>query len=480
MNKKSITKNYIINLFRTLMTIIFPIITFPYASRVLGADGIGKVNFANSIISYFLLLSSLGISTYAIKEGVKYRNDTKKFSKFCTEILLINIISTTISYILLLITIILFQNVFETYNLLILIVSISIMTTTLNIEWFYNIIEDYTYITLRSVFFQLISLIALFVFVKSKNDYYIYALITVLSSTGSCIFNLIHSKKYITLFKRDSYNLTKHLKPILIIFGTSIAATIYLNIDTTMIGLLKNDREVGLYTSAIKINKMICTLISSICTVILPRLSYYIFNKQNDEFVKLCNRAANLILIISIPAAFGLYVLSPQIIELFSGNEFQGAQIISKILAPNLIFSTLNGFISYQIFLPMNKENYALYATISGALIDCVFNYIFIPQFGALGAASATLFAEFIVFIFSIFMGRKLFNFKNTFNTVYQYILASIPIIVIYCYINQLNYNIFITIFVTVIFSILIYFSLLIIFRNKYVNEIMYKYIKRI
>lgn len=474
---KSITKNYLINLIKTMMTIIFPIITFPYASRILGTSGIGKVNFSNSIISYFLLLSSLGISTYAIREGAKYRDNKEELSKFTTEILIINLFSTLISYLLLIIVVYLFQNIFSSYNLLICIVSLSIITTTLNIEWFYNIMEDYGYITIRAIVFQVLSLLALFLFVKSKDDYYIYAIISIFSSTGTCFFNLIHSRKYIKLFKKQHYSIKRHLKPIFIIFGTSIAATIYLNIDTTMIGIFKSDNEVGLYTAAIKINKMICSLLSSVCTVILPRLSYYIFNGQKEKFNTLCIKAANIILIFSIPAAVGMFMLSKDIIEIFSGIEFINASILAQILAPNIVFSTINGFISYQIFIPLQKEKYALFATIFGATFDCLLNLILIPLYGAAGAAFATLIAEFVVFIISVLLSINIFKIKNIFKYIPQYLFASSFIIGIKLFINQFHFNIMIDIFLCISVSCLIYFAVLAIVKNQFFLDIVNKFL---
>lgn len=184
LKKKSLGWNAVLNSVRSVCNILFPLVTFPYVSRVLQVKGLGKYNFSNSIISYFLLIAGLGISTYAIREGAKYRNSNKKITLFSSQIFTINIYSTIISYILLILALVIFKNL-RTYTICILIFSLEIFFTTLSVDWLYQIYEDYDYITIRSICFQIISIILMFLFVRNKNDYLIYASITVFSTVGS-------------------------------------------------------------------------------------------------------------------------------------------------------------------------------------------------------------------------------------------------------------------------------------------------------
>ena len=184
---QSISKNFIFNLLKTLMSIIFPLITFPYASRILGVDNLGKVQYCNSIISYFSLISTLGISIYAVREGSKYKDSPSKLNKFCKEILLINSISTAFAYTVFCIFMIFFFK--YSYYMLMIVCSFTLFFNTYSIEWLYQIKEDYKYISIRAFVIQIISLLFLFIFVKTPSDYVKYAFIYIISSSGNFIFN---------------------------------------------------------------------------------------------------------------------------------------------------------------------------------------------------------------------------------------------------------------------------------------------------
>lgn len=194
MKKKSLGLNALLNGIRTVLNTLFPLITFPYISRVLSVENVGKYNFALSVIQYFLLIAALGISTYAVREGTKFRDDKKKFSIFANEIFTINIISTIIAYILLVFTVAAVPK-FKDYAVIIAVFSIEILFTTIGTEWIYSIYEEYAYITIRSIIFKVISIILLFLLVKKPDDYIVYAGITVFANAGSNILNFIHAKK---------------------------------------------------------------------------------------------------------------------------------------------------------------------------------------------------------------------------------------------------------------------------------------------
>ena len=252
MSKKKLAKNAILNLIKTISSLIFPLITFPYISRILGVENLGAYNFSTSIISYFSLIAGLGISTYAIREGARYREDKIKLSKFSSEVFTINIIATVLSYALLIICILLFDDL-KNYISIILILSVSIMFNTLGCEWIYNIYEDFKYITIRSIAFQFISLLLLFLFVKDSNDLIFYSIITVISTSGASVINILVRKKYLKIGLTFNKNLIRHLIPILLLFANSVATTIYINSDMTIIGIISGDYFTGLYSVSTKI-----------------------------------------------------------------------------------------------------------------------------------------------------------------------------------------------------------------------------------
>ncbi|NMM65090.1 oligosaccharide flippase family protein [Clostridium sp. P21] len=476
--KKTIKFNSILNIVYTTLKILFPIITFPYASRILGPTEIGRINFANTFISYFILLASLGIPTYAIRECAKVKDDKSKLNSVYSELLSLNFIFTFISYLCLVVVLNTFD--FNKYKNLIYFYSISIIFTTIGVSWIFNVFEKYFYIIMRSLIFQVISLILLFVFVKSKNDYMIYAGLIIFSNVGSNILDFGYARKFVTFSLKSISNIKRHIKPILIMFSVTIASTIYVNLDVTILGMLKSAREVGLYTAATKINLALVTLISSISTVLLPRLSYYISRNNTDKYDYLIYKTVDFIMMVAIPISVGLFVLSKDIIVLFSGIGFIDAFMQMRILAIGICCSRLNYIIAIQIFIPIDKEKYSLYSTLCGAIVNCILNYFMIPKWGGNGAAVATVISEIIVLLCCLYLLNRL-NYMNKFikclGNCWQYILASFEIVIIAIFINKINSNLIQKLFLIVMISIISYFISLFLLKNENIYSI-FKFLK--
>ena len=459
---------------RVAMSIIFPLITFPYASRILLSEGIGSASYVASITSYFQLIAALGINTYAVTEGAKIRDDKQKLSHFATEMFSINLITTIISYLLFFVLI--SSNLFENYRELLLISSISIIFSTIGMEWLYSIIEEYQYITVRSVLTQFLSLILLFLLVKESTDIPQYVALTAISAAGSGIFNLVHSRKYIRLFADSlrSYHFIRHLKPIFIIFGTSVAATIYMNSDITMLGIMKDDKAVGEYTAAVKMNRIICALISSLSAVLLPRISYVIEMKDQDQFNDIVKKAIHFMLIIIIPAMLGVYLLSDELITIFAGNNFRDAIPTMKIMTFNLFLSPINGFLAYQILIPFRKEKISFVATVAGAIFNLVANFLLIPKYSHAGAAVTTVMAEFIVMIILVFYVRNIVNIPKLLKGSWQYLAASVLILPVYFIIIKVGVShLLLKTGLIAMFGAASYFAGLIAMKNSFCIELL-------
>lgn len=470
--QKSLKTNFFYYAIKTILSLIFPLITFPYASRILLPDGIGRINFAESVIAYFVLLSSLGINTYAIREGAKVRDDKDKLSTFCQEILTINIFTTIISYLLLFILIFNIDS-FSNYKSLLLIFSTIIGFNTIGVEWLYGALEEYKYISIRTVIFNIISILLLFIFVKNPNDYMNYAMIQVFASVGSNVLNIFNARKYITFKKKNKYNLKKHLKPILIIFGLNVACNIYMNFDKTCLGMISGDKSVGLYTASLKIVRMTISVITIVGTILLPRLTYYLEKKDFDQYRALMKKAFNFVFMISIPAAVGLFLLSSNVISLLSGPTYESASATMKILTIIIPIIGISNLISVQIFIPFGKEIYSLLSSSIAAVINLTINLLLIPHLSQNGAAIGTVFAETFALIFCIILSRKVIDLKGITKNIYQYILSSIPIVLIYIICANIIETRIILILLTISMSCLIYFLLLVLFRNEYVLEVL-------
>jgi O-antigen/teichoic acid export membrane protein len=464
MVEKSIQKNVFYNVLKTILSLIFPFISFPYVSRILGPAGLGKINFAGSIISYAIMFASLGIQAYGIREAAKKRDNKEELSVFIAEILRINFFSTIIAYIVLFCTVF-FVPKFAEYRILLLLTSCNILFVTIGIDWLYSALEEYKYITSRSFITQLLSLIALFIFIKKPEDYLKYALISVCANSGSNLFNFFHSRKYINLFKFKAKNCRQHFKPILTMFGMTIAASIFTAMDTTMVGLLHSDYEVGIYGAAIKGVKLVNGLIATLGTTLLPRVSYYIGIGNLDRFNHLFKKSAHITLFLACPAVILIIFNGKIIVDILSGEQYYAAIRCIQIISGIILFSSFSLLIDNQILLPLGKEKLNLLALIVGAVTDFILNLLFIPKYGALGACIATLITEGLIFILHIFFVSKRYKLKEIMYIFYFYIIPSLAmVLIIYASIIFFDYSLVRNICIS-FFASIVYLAVLFILK---------------
>ena len=252
----SVKINFIMNFILTISNFIFPLITFPYVSRILLAEGIGTVNFATSIVAYFSMLGMLGIPTYGIRACAKIRDDKEKLNKTVIEIMILNAIVMSIALVLLLVSVLSIEKLY-TERMLYLILSSTLVFNVLGVDWLYRSLEKYTYITIRSIVFKFISVILMFLFVHQTQDHLIYGAISVFAAVGSNVLNFINLRKLISIPSINDLNIFQHLKPTLTFFLLTVSSTIYLNVDTTMLGFIKGSEAVGYYSAAVKIKQIL-------------------------------------------------------------------------------------------------------------------------------------------------------------------------------------------------------------------------------
>ena len=398
MKQKSLKLNVIMNMILTMSSFIFPLITFPYVSRILLPEGTGKVSFATSLISYFSMFAQLGIPMYGIRACAKVRDNRQELTRTAQELLIINLIMSVISYVVLFIAIA-FVPRLQSEKTLYVIVSFTIILTSIGMEWLYKALEQYTYITIRSVIFKFIALIAMFLLIHEKTDYVIYGGISILAGCASNIFNFINVHKYIDLKPVGVYNFKQHLKPIGTFFAMACASTIYTNLDTVMLGFMKTDTDVGYYNAAVKIKNILVSIVTSLGAVLLPRASYYIENGLIDEFKRITKKALSFVFLVASPLMLYFIFYAKEGIFFLSGNAYEGSILPMQIIMPTLLFIGITNILGIQMLVPMGKEKVVLYSEIAGAIVDVIINTLLIPRFASAGAAIGTLVAEFVVLV---------------------------------------------------------------------------------
>lgn len=479
MKNKSLSINAVLYVIRNIMKILFPLITFPYISRVLGVDNIGNYNFASSVVNYFILIAELGISTYAVREGARLRGNKEKIGIFINEMFTINILSTLVSYLLLIFTLVFFKNI-RTSALLITILASKIVFNTIGVEWVYTIYEDFMYIVARSITVQFLSLLLMFVFVRSSDDLYIYAGITVIASVGSNIFNWLHSRRYCRAKIIWKFDYRKHMAPILMIFATTISISIYSTSDMTILGIISGERSTGLYAVSAKVYDIAKSTLAAVILVSIPRLSAILGEKDFSQFEITAQRIYKTLISLAVPAMFGIMLLAQDIVLLISGEEYIDATRSLRILSIAAIMNLGAWFYGQCVLIPLKKEKIMLFMSIFTALLNIILNLFMIPVWAENAAAATTLISESVSFAIVMISSRKHVKFKGLYLSYVKTILGCIGMTMGVKYVLSLGLNLYFEAIVTILVGGVLYVIIEIILRNKEFVDIIRSFLSRI
>ncbi|WP_366184861.1 flippase [Flavobacterium ovatum] len=458
------------NIVRTVSTMIFPLITFPYTSRVLGPEGIGKVSFAASFVGYFILLASIGIPMYGIREIARVRNDKKKLIELTQELFVMQFITSVIVS-LIFIAVVFLNGKLSDEKTLFFIVSLSIILTSLGMEWFYQGLEQYSYITTRSIIFSTISTIAIFIFIHNKEDYIISAAITVFASLGSSVLNFYNARKTLFAKRTETWDFKRHIKPLGMVYLMNFIISIYIQLDMVMLGFMSTAKNVGYYAAGLKLNRTLLALVTSLGVVLLPRLSYFIANDMNDEFNRMLKKSFEVIWIFCLPIVGGMMLLSDEIIMLFAGKQYLPASICVIITSPIILFIGLTNIFGIQILYPMGKDKEVVFAVAVGAILSLILNLSLIPHFTYVGAAIATLCSELVVLIVMFFLIAKEYRMLMPFKTILKYLFATLVLMLV-IFVIKMEIGLFwLRLLIIVPVGSLFYFGSLLIMKESLVVE---------
>lgn len=405
---QSVKVNYILNLINTGTQMLFPLITFPYVCRVIEADGIGQINFFQSIISYISLFTCLGIPMYAIREIARDRSDVVQMNRTAMEILLLHSMLTLLGYAIVAILCLTVPQI-QVNIPLFLILSLTIFFTAIGCEWFYRGIEDFKYITIRGFIIKTVSVVLLFIFVKSKTDLLYYGCYTVFGVLGGNIFNFFRLRKYIhrenIIF--SELHIKRHVKPVLKVFSFSVVTSIYLQLNTVLLGFLKNALAVGYFAAATKVMQMLLMMSSCLGSVMMPRASHLIAENKEDEFNRLIQKSYDFTMAIALPMTIGLIFCAPSLITALCGVKFEHSILPSQIIAPIILMVAISNVFGIQVLFPKGKINIVTLCCVIGAVADLILNLCLIPFFSYIGTSIAYLGAEVATTVSMYFIGRR-------------------------------------------------------------------------
>lgn len=479
--KNGLGENAVLNATKSALSVLFPLITYPYALRILGAVNIGKVSYVNSIVSYFAIIAALGVATYGVREGAKLKEHRAAFENFVGEVFTINVISTLITYVVLALFFFLVFRESE-YGLLMAILSLSIVLTTLGVDWINTVFEDFIFITVRSIIVHIVSMILLFVLVKKTDDYYIYAGLQIFPTAIICISNWFYCKKYVKIRFRRPINAKLHLKPLLIMLAGSITISLYVNSDVTMLGIFSGDYSVGIYTASTKIYSVIKNILSAVYAVTVPTLSVCVGNKAWNKYKELYSNIFGGISILLLPAVTGMFLLSNEIMLVMGGDEYASAVTSLRILSIALLFAIYGGLVTACLNITLGREKDNLVATVYSAFINIGLNFVFIPEFSINGAAFTTLIAEAFVFLYCIIKNqdrKKYIDYLFLRREIRNAIIGCVGMSAVVLLIKYLINGVFQRVAVSVVVGGFLYFVIEYALRDaivlKYINSFLNK-----
>lgn len=423
--------NFFFNLIQSVSSILFPLLTFPYATRVLGPEGIGLANFAENFCRYFMLFAALGIPIYGVREIAKTSNLLEQRSKVFSEIIVIHFIASCINVLVFLIIVFSFekfQNNLEIY----LLGAFYIFINTFSVEWFFNGLSDFKFVALRSVLIRFLFVIGLFLFVRSSSDVFWYFSLNVFVLFINNLISLYYCKNKIN-FSIINLEILKHMKPLLYIFSSTLAISLYVLIDTLILGFLKEDKYVGYYALVSKLNKVPLTFIVALGTVLIPQLSQAAHDNDMVSFKKIIQKSTDFVIMLGVPITIGLFICSKQLIILFSGIEFLPALKSMQIMTSVTFLIGLSNIYGLQILIPLGEDKKLLISVLAGTFLSLTLNFILIPVWADQGAALTYLVSELTVTIFTGYFVSRVINIGIPIKTIAIQILCYLPVI-IFCF----------------------------------------------
>lgn len=421
---KSLSKGGLFYLMYQVLNLAFPLITGIYVTHVLLPDTIGTVAAAQNLANYFVIFSFLGIPTYGIREIAKYRNNKDERSKVYSELFVINSISTTI-FLLVYVGLILIVPTYRENLVLYLITGISIALNFFNISWLFEGMEDFQFISIRNLIFKIISFVFLVIFVRSKNDYLWFALVTVVGTAGNYIVNMLCTKKYVK-FSVSGLNLKRHMSSIIYLVAVNLAIEIYSLMDITMMNFVCKKDSITFYKYGHAVELMLLQVVNTFTIVLIPRISAYYKENKISEFNRLISKGFKLIFLFAVPMIIGTFFTADFLMVKLYGSEYIVSSYILKLFVGLLLVSPIGYLLGSRVLLVTGNEKKMLISVGIGALVNLIGNWILIPQLYEYGATIASLTSEVVVMVIYIYLGKKYFKLENVIPTIIRIIAAGI------------------------------------------------------
>ena len=402
----TIKQNFFYNALINVLNVLFPFITAPYVARVLAPEGVGLFNFALMYAGYFSMVAALGIPTYGVRETAKVKDDMEAKNRLFSELFSIQVFTTIAVVVLYFISVAAIPKLSQNWKLF------AVMGTVLYLapfgtDWYYAGCERFKFVAMRSALIKALSVVALFIFVKDRGDLLIYALICVSTNIVNNTWNFIKLIREGIRPRLVLSGFRKHIKPVMLLFASAVAVSVYTLLDTVMLGFLAEYSEVAYYSNSANITRAIIAALTSFAGVAIPRISAYMSEGNEEKVQELAGKSFSMVSFLAIPAAVGLACIAPDFAPLFYGDKFYGTIVPLQIMSLIIVAIGFNNLSGVQVLIGLGKDRLYLRSVVIGAVTNLTLNFILIPVLGARGAALSSVAAESLIFILTMYYVRR-------------------------------------------------------------------------
>ncbi|QEQ19925.1 oligosaccharide flippase family protein [Bacillus sp. BS98] len=476
MNK--LISNYIYNTLYQVLILIIPIITIPYVSRVLGPEGVGINAYSLSIVQVFMLFAVLGIPLYGNRQVASVKQQGKKvMSRNFWDVYLIQLISSFLFVVLYFVFVFFYV---ENNKLIFYIQLLMLIASMLDISWLFIGLEELKKVVVRNTIVRLVSLVLIFTVVNSKEDLALYVLINVLTNVFGQALMWTQAFKYIDPLRIKDINLLGHIKPVMLIFLPQVIIQLYVIVDRILLGVFVSAIEVGFYEQALKLVKITLSVVTSVSTVMLPRIASEFAQGNLEKIKTYSNIIVRFVLCITLPLAIGLAAIAPTFTPWFFGNGYEKVGVLVIIMSPIIVLIGLSNIFGMQILIPIQRQNKLTLSVTAGAIISIIINLILIRYMASVGTAIATLIAEFTVVLVQLFFVKEFINYTKLVKSFMNYGIVSLLMgLIIYLIGTILESSVLWVTVAQVSIGFSFYFVVLILFKDKFLLGVLNKVLRR-
>ena len=426
----SIKKNFLYSSILTTANYIFPLLTFPYVSRVLGVTNIGICNFIDSIINYFCLFSTMGIGVLGIREVAKCKNSKNDLNVAFNTLFAINTVTTFIVFVLLIIATSYINQLRQHWHLM-AIGALKLIMNYMLIEWLYKGLEEFKFVTQRTIIVKLFYVLSVFIFIKNGDDYQIYYFLTVMMVVINALINILYSRKYVKYdFKQLKIN--EYIKPYFVLGIWLLLTSMYTSFNTTYLGFVAGETEVGYYSTSAKLYKIVIALFTAFTGVMLPKISNMLSQNKIEEFKLLLLKSNKILILFSIPVIYFAVLYAPTIIFIIAGKGYEGAIIPMRIMMLLIFIIGYEQILVLQALTPLGKDKAILWTSIIGASVGILLNLILVSTYKSVGSAITWFFSEIFVLISAQYFTNKYIGHHFPWKELFSNLLLSLPCAVLF------------------------------------------------